>query len=74
MRLLTHLLLGHVRGRCHRPTLAAQHGGGRVVGFLMVVEAVTVGMLAWLGVRAACGETREQLNAWERETRPMQML
>jgi hypothetical protein len=28
----------------------------------VVVEAVTVGML---GVRAACGETREQQNAWK---------
>ena len=25
MRLLTHLLLGHVRGSSHGPTLAAQH-------------------------------------------------
>lgn len=27
MRLLTHLILGHVRGRSHGPTLAAQHRG-----------------------------------------------
>ena len=68
MRLLTHLLLGHVRGRCHRTTLAAQHGwpGGRIGSVVVVVvEAVTVGMLGRVGVRAACGETREQLNAWK---------
>ena len=49
MRLLTHLLLGHVGGRCHGPTLTAQHAG-RVARIgsdreLVVVEAVTVGML-----------------------------
>jgi hypothetical protein len=62
VRLLTHLLLGHVRGRCHGPTLAAQHAG-RVgglcelarTGLLVVVEAETVGMLVF----RACGETRE---------------
>jgi len=57
-----------------RPWLPNMLEAGWVDGFLMVVEAVTVGMLARLGVRAACGETREQYNAWERETRPMQML
>jgi hypothetical protein len=58
---------GDVIARPWLPNMVA----GWVDGFLMVVEAVTVGML---GVRAACGETREQSKRLERETRPMQML
>lgn len=46
MRLLTHLILGHVRGRSHGPTLAAQHGvGASGLWRWAVVEVETVGML-----------------------------
>jgi len=48
MRLLTHLLLGHVRGRCHGPTLAAQHGG-------RVVELAEIGVLVGGGGRGGNG-------------------